>query len=173
MRVVFLDVNPETLHIGLNQLEQCLAEDREEETALLADHTFGYPFAQLPEVRRKHPRLLIIEDCVRALGSRIHGRPVGNTGDWTLLSMYKTTPGNNHGAILLTQSPYQIHTGPSPITTWGTWRRWVKQWASISPALRMLWDFVHPDYGPTRRDVEAVVWHPERRHTQPTMSKAV
>ncbi len=157
MKVVLVDVNPETLHMGREQLEQCLADDRDEETILLVDHSFGYPFAALSEVRCRHPKLLIIEDCVRALGSRINERPVGHTGDWTLLSMYKTTPGNNHGAILLTRSPYRLRTGPPPPTTW-------RQWASTSRPLRLLHERVNrnrPDFGPTRREVESLSWLPE------------
>src|SRR5207237_950029 len=80
------------------------------ESVLLVDHAFGYPFAAIAAVRRRHPQLLLIEDCARALGSEIDGRAVGNTADWTLLSLYKAVDGNDHGALLLTPSPYRIGT---------------------------------------------------------------
>jgi hypothetical protein len=158
LKLVFIDADPATLQMDRTQLENCLADSPEAETVLLVDHTFGYPFPALNQIRRGYPRLLIIEDCVRALGSTVDGRPVGHTGDWVLLSLYKTVRGNNHGAVLLTRTPYSIRSGPPPRISW-------KQWAAgLSPA-RLLYDlFVkprYPDFRDTPRPLQARSWNPQ------------
>jgi len=116
-RVVHIDVDRNALLMNRDQLEQCLAEHGDSESLLLVDHPFGYPCSAIAEIRAKHPDLLIVEDCVRALGSQINGEPVGRSGDWILLSLYKTIPGNDHGAIMLTRSRYEIRSGPAPRAT--------------------------------------------------------
>jgi dTDP-4-amino-4,6-dideoxygalactose transaminase len=156
MKVVLVDVDRDTLHPHPGRLEECLAEYRDSESVLVVDHAFGYPFAAIGDVRRRHPELLIIEDCVRALGSEIDGRAVGHTSDLTLLSLYKTVQGNNHGALLLARSPYRIRSGPAPATTW-------RQRASTMRPLRKVYELIkrrHPDFGATPRILESSLWLP-------------
>jgi dTDP-4-amino-4,6-dideoxygalactose transaminase len=117
VRIIHVDVDRNTMRMNRDQLERCLAEQGEGDCVLLVDHPFGYPCPSVAELRTKHPDLLLVEDCVRALGGKIDGEPVGWRGDWTLLSLYKTIPGNDHGAILLTRSRQEIRSGPSPRTT--------------------------------------------------------
>ena len=131
LRVIHIDVDRRTLHMDPRLLDACLSEQTLSETILLVDHTFGYPDAGIDECRRAYPDLLIVEDCVRALGGEIDGRPVGSSGDWALFSMYKTTRGNDDGAILMTRSPYLM---PSARAT----RPSLRQWASGNPPLRRL-----------------------------------
>jgi dTDP-4-amino-4,6-dideoxygalactose transaminase len=116
-RVVHLDVDCGTLHIDLGQLEHFFTLQDPLDTILLIDHTFGNPFPLLASVRHKYPGLLIVEDSVRALGARIAGDPVGKHCDWLLLSMYKTIPGSQNGAVLLTRNPMTLRTGPAAATT--------------------------------------------------------
>jgi dTDP-4-amino-4,6-dideoxygalactose transaminase len=159
MEVVLVDVNPETLLMRREAVEQCLAEGADAETALLVDHCFGYPFLGISELRRNHPRLLVIEDCARALGGEINGKPVGHAGDWVLLSLYKTTPGNNHGAVLLTRSAYSVRSGPPPKVTW-------RQWASTSRLLRVVYEFARrrrPEVHTTRRESRPLMGVSPRR----------
>jgi len=156
MRVVHIDVNRTTLHMDPDRLARCLTEHNDSETVLLVDHSFGYPAAEITEWRRDHPQLLIIEDCVRALGSEIHGKPVGHDGDWVLFSLYKTTVGNDHGAVLLTRSPYALGSGPPPGTTF-------RQWASGVGPLRVVHGLskrLRPDIRRARRDLETPFWSP-------------
>jgi dTDP-4-amino-4,6-dideoxygalactose transaminase len=136
------------------KLRYCLAEQEAAETVLLVDHTFGYPAAAIKEWRSKYPDLLIIEDCVRALGGEIDGRPVGHHGDWVLFSLYKTTVGNDHGAVLLTRSPYAIRSGPAPGAT-------LRQWASGLKPSRILYEAfkrLRCEFVEGRRDLEAPEW---------------
>jgi dTDP-4-amino-4,6-dideoxygalactose transaminase len=50
--------------------------------AIVVQHTFGIPTDLTPvlEVARRHG-ILVVEDCCLALGTRVHGRPVGSAGD--------------------------------------------------------------------------------------------
>jgi dTDP-4-amino-4,6-dideoxygalactose transaminase len=144
VRLVHVDVDRSTMRMNRDQLERCLAERGDGNCLLLVDHPFGYPCPSVAELRAKHPELLIVEDCVRALGAKIDGEPVGWRGDWTLLSLYKTIPGNDHGAILLTRSRYDIRSGPPPrvtlrprLATWSVAQRvndWLKRSSPIPPA---------------------------------------
>jgi dTDP-4-amino-4,6-dideoxygalactose transaminase len=156
MTVVLVDVERDTLHPDPDRLEQCLARHRDSDTVLLVDHAFGYPFAALADVRRRHPGLLIVEDCVRALGSAIGGRAVGHAGDWTLLSLYKAVHGNNHGALLLTRTPYRMRSGPAPAATW-------RQRAATLRPLRVAYEWTkrrRPDFGDVPRRLGPPRWTP-------------
>jgi dTDP-4-amino-4,6-dideoxygalactose transaminase len=157
METRLIDVAPGTLHMRPGDVRQCLREGRDAETVLLVDHCFGHPFAESAELRREHPGLLIVEDCARALGSTIGGRPVGHTGDWILLSLYKTTLGNDHGAVLLTRTPYAPRTGPPPNVTW---RQRASGWPLLRAGRRAL-RLGRATFGPTRRDRESISWSPD------------
>ena len=101
LRVIHVDVDRRTLHMNTDRLDECLKNHISSETALVVDHSFGYPDREIIRCRRSYPDLLIIEDAVRALGGEIDGAPVGAHGDWVLFSMYKTTRGNDDGAMLM------------------------------------------------------------------------
>jgi dTDP-4-amino-4,6-dideoxygalactose transaminase len=155
-KVVHLDVDRDTLLMNRHQLRQCLAEHPDEDTLLLLDHSFGYPCPAISEIRSAHPRLLLIEDCVRALGSTVEGKPVGRSGDWVLLSLYKTVPGNDHGAVLLTRSPCEVRSGPVPRTTLR------ELLATFGPA-RWVYERIRrrrPNYPNGPREREEVAWDP-------------
>lgn len=112
-RVLHLDVDPATLHIRVDFLQAAIASEGAENVIVLVDHAFGYPFPGLGALRRRYPEALFIEDCVRALGGTAGGEPLGRHGDWTLLSLYKTTSGNLNGAILLSRKPLNLPVGES------------------------------------------------------------
>ncbi len=104
-RVIHIDAGPRTLLPDVAQLETCLASVNEADTVLLIDHSFGYPFIHLPDFRRRFPKLLIIEDCARALGVKL------GDSDFILFSMYKTTAGSSNGAVLASGIPLGIEQG--------------------------------------------------------------
>jgi dTDP-4-amino-4,6-dideoxygalactose transaminase len=155
-KVVHIDVDRDTLLMKPDQLKRCLADHSDEESALLVDHPFGYPCPVVSELREEHPRLLLIEDCVRALGTTVDGKPVGRSGDWVLLSLYKTVPGNDHGAVLLTRSPCEVRSGPVPQTTFR------ERLATFGPA-RWVYERLqrrHPNYPEGSRDRDEMPWNP-------------
>lgn len=156
-QVVHIEVDRNTLLVDPSLLERYLAGIADSDAILLMDHTFGYAFPGLREVRDRHPDLLIIEDCVRALGSEVDGALVGRVGDSTLLSLHKTIPGNDHGAILLTRSAYDVRSGPAPKLS-------VRTLASTCVPLRLAYERVkrrYPDFPDTLRCYEPWGWSPQ------------
>ncbi len=155
-RVVHLDVDCRTMHIDPDQLEHCLSSEDPLDTILLIDHTFGNPFPLLDAVRQKYPGLLIVEDAVRALGARIADEPVGRHSDWLLLSMYKTVPGSQNGAVLLTRNPMTLNTGPAAATT-------LRERTATMDVCRWPYEFfkrLSPRYPPPRLDRDRPHWSP-------------
>lgn len=162
-RLIHIDVDPRTLHPIPTLLDDCLKGLASEDTVVLLDHPMGYPLAWIAGVRRRYPGVLVIENCARALGGQIDGSSVGREGDWTLLSLYKTTPLNSSGALLLTRSPYRIEPGPpAPLT--------LRQRAAMFPFAQSLYSRTAalrgrrraaPEYGKTEDTLEAPHWTPE------------
>jgi dTDP-4-amino-4,6-dideoxygalactose transaminase len=156
MRLVHVDVDRTTLHPDPGMLSQCMNGLDPSKTVLLLDHAFGYPVPAMGQWRQRYPGLLIVEDCVRALGAQTHGESVGHEGDWVLFSLYKNTLGNDHGAVLMTRTPYAIRGGPAPPAT--CW-----QWASGIGPLRLVYDALkrfRPEFMEERREMEAPSWSP-------------
>jgi dTDP-4-amino-4,6-dideoxygalactose transaminase len=138
MDLVHIDVDRRTLHMSLDTINETLAEHDASDTVLLVDHTFGYPCTAIKNIRRHYPDLLIIEDCVRALGAGIAGTPIGHDGDWVLFSLYKTTVGNSDGAILLTRSPCHVRSGSPLPPTLMQWASGVRPCRAVYSALKRL-----------------------------------
>lgn len=109
--VAHIDADRHTQLPATAHLEAHLAGQDVSDIVLLVDHSFGYPFPDLIRLRRRFPKLLIIEDCARALGVQIRGQFPGDYSDWVLFSMYKTIPGSSNGAILLTNTPIPMRNG--------------------------------------------------------------
>jgi dTDP-4-amino-4,6-dideoxygalactose transaminase len=101
--VTHIDSNRESLHIDAARLEEFMATQRESDTAVLIDHSFGYRSGALARLRERFPGLLVIEDCARALGL-----DAGEHSDWILLSMYKTIRGAQNGGVLLSRTPLAL-----------------------------------------------------------------
>ena len=98
---VFVDVDPETLCIDPEQVEQAITPRTK---AILAVDVFGHP-ADWPALERiaADQGLCLIEDSAEALGSRLHGQPCGSFGDAALFGFYpnkQITTGE--GGVLVT-----------------------------------------------------------------------
>jgi dTDP-4-amino-4,6-dideoxygalactose transaminase len=116
-QLIHIDADRRTELPDMTQLLSSLASRDASDTALLIDHSFGYPFPAVARLRREFPKLLIIEDLARALGARIKGQYPGEHSDWILFSMYKTVPGSSNGAVLLSNAPLPISHGRRVPTT--------------------------------------------------------
>jgi dTDP-4-amino-4,6-dideoxygalactose transaminase len=87
-RPVYVDCRLEDYNIDLVDAERRLTPRAR---VLLLQHTFGIPVdmnAALAFARRHN--LVVIEDCVHALGARYGGRPVGSFGDAAIFSTEET-----------------------------------------------------------------------------------
>ena len=85
---VFVDVDPETYLINLDQIEAAITPATK---ALLPVHLFGRPvdMERLCALAAAHG-LKVIEDCAQATGASWNGRPVGSWGDAGCFSFFPT-----------------------------------------------------------------------------------
>lgn len=90
---IFVDIDPETYQIDLNNLEKAITKKTK---AIVPVHLFGMPnqMDQIMKIAKKH-KLLVIEDSAQAHGTRFKGKHVGTFGDIGAFSFY---PGKNLGA---------------------------------------------------------------------------
>ena len=107
-QLIHVDVEKGSFFCSKNRLMNLIDRVGEQNVIVLVDHVFGYVCPWMEEIKVAFPKALLIEDCVRALGAKIGSRHVGSVGDFALLSLYKTIPGNDHGAVLLTRKPIPI-----------------------------------------------------------------
>jgi dTDP-4-amino-4,6-dideoxygalactose transaminase len=92
-RVVFVDMNPSTFNIAVEQIEEKVTSKTR---AIIPVHLYGQPADMDPilEIAKRH-NLVVIEDAAQAHGGRYKGRLVGSMGDAACFSFY---PGKNLGA---------------------------------------------------------------------------
>ncbi len=85
---VFVDVDPDTYLINLDQIEAAITPATR---ALLPVHLFGRPvdMGAISDLARAHG-LKVIEDCAQATGASWNGRPVGGWGDAGCFSFFPT-----------------------------------------------------------------------------------
>jgi dTDP-4-amino-4,6-dideoxygalactose transaminase len=87
-RPVFVDVDPATYLIDLDQVEAAITPATR---ALLPVHLFGRPvdMERVLAIAGRH-RLRVVEDCAQATGASWAGRPVGSWGDLGCFSFFPT-----------------------------------------------------------------------------------
>lgn len=91
---VFVDVEPDTFNLDLEQVAQRITEKTK---AVMPVHLFGRPvdMTALNHLAQAHG-LAVIEDCAQATGSRWQGQPVGQ---WGTLGCFSFYPTKNLGAV--------------------------------------------------------------------------
>lgn len=126
---VFVDIDINTFNISIDQIAQKITDKTK---AIMPVHLFGL-CADIPEIKRRFPKLKIVEDGACAAGSAINGIPAGGLGDVGCFSFHprkSITTGEggmlttnndeiavyldrlrNHGASI---SEEQRHHGPKP-----------------------------------------------------------
>jgi CDP-4-dehydro-6-deoxyglucose reductase, E1 len=98
---VFIDVELGTYVPTVDAIEAAITPRTR---AVMIAHTMGVPFdaKAVAELCRKHG-IWLVEDCCDALGTRLHGQPVGTFGDLATVSFYpahQITMGEG-GAVLV------------------------------------------------------------------------
>lgn len=85
---VFVDIDPATFNIDLQQIEAAITEKTK---AIIPVHLFGQPvnMAQLLDLARAH-NLYVIEDCAQATGAQWAGKQVGSLGHIGCFSFFPT-----------------------------------------------------------------------------------
>lgn len=99
---VFVDIDPQTYNLDINQLEAAITPQTK---AIIPVHLFGQPvdMGKLMAIARKH-NLLVIEDCAQATGAEWDGDKVGKIGHVGCFSFYptKNLGGCGDGGMLTT-----------------------------------------------------------------------
>jgi len=88
LKPVFCDIDPETLNIDADKIEDLITE---ETSAILAVHVFGTPcdVEKIEKIAEEHD-LKVIYDGAHAFGTEIAGTAIGNYGDITMYSFHAT-----------------------------------------------------------------------------------
>jgi len=83
---VFVDINPQTLEMDVDQIEGKITERTK---AILAVDVFGHPMdmKRLREIADRH-KLILIEDACEALGSEYDGVKSGSAADGAVFAFY-------------------------------------------------------------------------------------
>ncbi|HTL89233.1 MAG TPA: DegT/DnrJ/EryC1/StrS family aminotransferase [Leptolyngbya sp.] len=85
---VFIDIDPHTFNLDLNQIEAAITEKTK---AIVPVHLFGQPvdMTRLMSIAHAH-HLFVIEDCAQATGAEWAGKRVGSLGHIGCFSFYPT-----------------------------------------------------------------------------------
>ena len=85
---VFVDINPESLNIDSNKIEEAITENT---SAILATHVYGNPcdVKKIDEIARKH-NLKVIYDGAHAFGVQVNGKSIFEYGDISTCSLHAT-----------------------------------------------------------------------------------
>ncbi|MBW4444488.1 MAG: DegT/DnrJ/EryC1/StrS family aminotransferase [Plectolyngbya sp. WJT66-NPBG17] len=85
---VFIDIDPKTFNLDLNQIESAITEKTK---AIIPVHLFGQPvdMTRLMSIANAH-NLFVIEDCAQSTGAEWAGKRVGSIGQIGCFSFYPT-----------------------------------------------------------------------------------
>jgi dTDP-4-amino-4,6-dideoxygalactose transaminase/acetyltransferase-like isoleucine patch superfamily enzyme len=104
-RPVFVDIDPQSFTIDVNQIEQAITPRTK---GILPVHLYGQPADMDPilDIARRH-RLVVIEDAAQAHGAEYKGKRVGGLGDLGCFSFYpaKNLGAYGEGGIVVTNNP--------------------------------------------------------------------
>ena len=109
-RPVFVDIDPDTFNIDVNQIEASIGPNTR---AIIAVHLFGQAadLDVLKDICRKH-RLHLIEDCAQSFGADYRGKKTGGYGDLGCFSFYpsKNLGGFGDGGMVVTDNDTMADT---------------------------------------------------------------
>ncbi len=102
---VFVDIDPVTFNLNLNQIEAAITNKTK---AIIPVHLFGQPvdMGQLVAIAEAH-NLVVIEDCAQATGAEWDGQKVGSIGHVGCFSFFptKNLGGCGDGGAITTNNP--------------------------------------------------------------------
>lgn len=104
LKVVFVDVEPDTYNINPDEIEKHITENTK---CIIPVHTFGMPcnMTRIMEIARRY-NLRVIEDCAESHFAKINGKTAGSFGDIAAFSTYVAhTITTGIGGIVCTDNP--------------------------------------------------------------------
>lgn len=108
-RVRFVDIEPKTLNIDIDKIEEAITKKTK---AIMIVHYAGIApdMDRVLSIARKH-NLKIIEDAAQAIGSTYKGKFLGTFGDFGCLSFHgtKNITSGEGGALFINTSDQAIH----------------------------------------------------------------
>ncbi len=86
LKVVFVDVEPDTYNMDPNEIEKHITPNTK---CIIPVHTFGMPcnMNAIMDIAKKH-NLRVVEDCAEAHFAKVDGQTVGSFGDISCFSTY-------------------------------------------------------------------------------------
>ncbi|MEA3296049.1 MAG: DegT/DnrJ/EryC1/StrS family aminotransferase [Patescibacteria group bacterium] len=95
---IFIDANIKTFNLDIKKLEEKIRENTRAQNpkklkSILVSHIYGLPnnMKEISRIAQKH-NLKIIEDCAHCFGARQNNKYLGNFGDASFFSLYKSFP---------------------------------------------------------------------------------
>ncbi len=101
---VFVDIDPKTLCIDANKIEEAITENTK---AILATHVYGNPcdVYKIDEIAKKH-NLKVIYDGAHAFGVKLNGVSIFDFGDISTCSLHATKLYHStEGGLAITKDP--------------------------------------------------------------------
>jgi dTDP-4-amino-4,6-dideoxygalactose transaminase len=102
---VFVDIEPDTFNIDINQIEQKITKKTK---AILPVHLYGHmaDMESIMNIASRHG-LKVIEDCAQSFGAELHGKKAGSFGDAGCFSFYpsKNLGGYGDGGMIVLHDP--------------------------------------------------------------------
>jgi dTDP-4-amino-4,6-dideoxygalactose transaminase len=102
---VFVDIEPDTFNMDVNQVEEKLTEKTK---AILPVHLYGHmaDMESIMNLARRHG-LKVIEDCAQSFGAKMHDKKAGSFGDTGCFSFYpsKNLGGYGDGGMIVLKDP--------------------------------------------------------------------
>jgi dTDP-4-amino-4,6-dideoxygalactose transaminase len=131
---VFVDIEPHTYNINVNQIEEKITERTK---AIMPVHLFG----QCAEIRRIHEiayrhKIPVIEDAAQAIGAEESGMRAGSIGEIGCFSFY---PSKNLGGMgdagFLTTNDEELAKKLFALRVHGSFERYYHKWVGLNSRL--------------------------------------
>lgn len=95
---IFIDANIKTFNLDIKKLEEKIRENSHSQNpnklkSILVSHIYGLPnnMEEISQIAKKY-NLKIIEDCAHCFGAKQNNKYLGNFGDASFFSLYKSFP---------------------------------------------------------------------------------
>ncbi|AEH25420.1 DegT/DnrJ/EryC1/StrS family aminotransferase [Pyrococcus yayanosii] len=131
---VFVDIDPETYTIDVNQIEKAITERTK---AIIPVHIYGHPADMDPIMRiAEEYGLYVIEDASQAHGAEYKGRKVGSIGHVACFSFYPTKNLGAYGdAGAIVTNDYELAEKLRMMRNYGSLKKYYHEFIGVNSRL--------------------------------------